>query len=87
MSTSGLQITTRVVQSQGAAVVLAKIEVYLIRERIRREENALFEVPFWRFLTRRRLAARLVTARESLRIAENAVAEAVRARDAARGVA
>jgi hypothetical protein len=66
-------------------VVFAKAARIKARERVRREELALYSLPLWRFIRRGRQASRLLDAQVALCAAENAVREAGARRSAARG--
>lgn len=68
-------------------VVFAKAARIKARERVRREELALYSLPLWRFIRRSRQASRLLDAQVALCAAENAVREAETRRSAARGEA
>lgn len=66
-------------------VIFAKAARIKARERVQREELALYSLPLWRFIRRSRQASRLLDARVALCAAENAVREAEARRSAARG--
>lgn len=74
-------------RDSSARVVLAKIEFYRLRDQVFREEMALYDIPAWRLFKRARQRTRILSAKVALRVAEAAVAEAERERDAARGAA
>lgn len=66
-------------------VVFAKAARIKARERVRREELALYSLPLWRFIRRSRQASRLLDAQVALCAAENSVREAEARRATARG--
>ncbi len=70
-----------------ADVVLALASVQIARDRVRREDFALYVIPFWRFLRRARQESRLLDAKVALVAAENALATAKRTRAEAQGAA
>jgi hypothetical protein len=85
MSGDVVKMRPRFLSAVEIDVIFAKAARIKARERVQREELALYSLPLWRFIRRGRQASRILDARVALCAAENAVREAEARRSAARG--